>query len=70
MVMRLLDSNGPAAGLSSSRYNDSQTHSEMEDYMDTSLALFLGLGWIGLGTFFMGVGVLWWVSILAREKKE
>jgi hypothetical protein len=39
--------------------------------MDISLALFLGLGWIGLGTFFMGVGVLWWVSILAaREKKK
>ena len=23
----------------------------------------------GLGLFFMGVGVLWWVSILAKEKK-
>jgi hypothetical protein len=38
--------------------------------MSASLALFLGLFWIGLGTFFMGVGVLWWVSILAKEKKE
>jgi hypothetical protein len=42
----------------------------MEDNMDTSLALFLGLSWIGFGTFFMGIGVLWWVSIQAREKKE
>ena len=42
----------------------------MEDGMSTSLALFLGLGWIGLGVFFIGVGVLWWVSILAKEKKE
>jgi hypothetical protein len=42
----------------------------MEDDMDTSLALFLGLGWIGLGTFFIGVGVLWWVSILAQGKKK
>jgi hypothetical protein len=23
----------------------------------------------GLGLFFMGVGVLWWVSILDKEKK-
>jgi len=38
--------------------------------MDISIALLLGLGWIGLGTFFMGVGVLWWVSILDKEKKQ
>lgn len=38
--------------------------------MDASLALLIGLFWIGLGTFFMGIGVLWWVSILAQEKKK
>jgi hypothetical protein len=25
---------------------------------------------IGLGIFFMGIGVLWWVSLQAKEKKE
>ena len=40
----------------------------MEDDME-HLAQF-GFFFGGLGIFFMGVGVLWWVSILAREKKE
>ena len=31
--------------------------------MDASQALFIGLIWIGVGTFFMGVGVLWFVSV-------
>ncbi len=38
--------------------------------MDIGLALFLGLGWVGLGTFFTGVGVLWWVSLQARQLKN
>jgi hypothetical protein len=39
----------------------------MEDDMDIStVALF----WIGIGTVLTGIGVLWWVSILAQEKKE
>lgn len=38
--------------------------------MTTAMALLIGLGWIGLGTFFIGVGVLWWVSILARERAQ
>lgn len=29
-------------------------------------ALLIGLVWIGLGMFFIGVGVLWWVSLIAR----
>ena len=24
----------------------------------------------GLGIFFMGIGVLWWISLQARAKKE
>ena len=45
---------------------DSQTHSEMEDDMDTStIALF----WIGVGTVLTGIGVLWFVTVY-KEKKE
>lgn len=38
--------------------------------MNASMPLQIVLVWIGIGTFFMGVGVLWWVSILARERKK
>ena len=45
-------------------------HSEIEDDMETSPVLFMALFLNGLGTFFIGIGVLWWVSVLAKEKKE
>jgi protein-S-isoprenylcysteine O-methyltransferase Ste14 len=38
--------------------------------MDLALAVLLGLVWIGLGIFFVGVGVLWWVSLIARDREE
>ena len=38
--------------------------------MDLAIVLFVPLFFFGLGTFFIGIGVLWWVSILAKEKKE
>jgi hypothetical protein len=38
--------------------------------MDATMTLFVGLLWIGIGPFFMGIGVLWWVSIQAREQAE
>jgi len=39
---------------------------------ETALAI-ITYSWgspIGLGVFFIGIGVLWWVSLQAREKKE
>jgi uncharacterized membrane protein len=39
----------------------------MEDEMDIST---VALSWIGIGTVLTGIGVLWRVSILAKEKKE
>ena len=42
----------------------------LEGDMDVPTALFIGLIWIGTGTFFIGIGVLWWVSILAKQTKE
>jgi hypothetical protein len=39
---------------------------------ETALAI-ITLSWgspIGLGVFFIGIGVLWWVSLQTREKKE
>jgi hypothetical protein len=48
--------------------NDHET--KKEDDMSANLAvemLFHLMG--GMGLFFMGIGVLWWVSILAKEKK-
>ena len=48
----------------------SQTHSEMEDDMGASevMTIFFQL-MSGLGIFFTGVGVLWFVSVY-KEKKE
>ncbi len=48
----------------------SQTRSEMEDDMGASdaVAMFFHLMG-GLGLFFMGVGVLWFVTVY-KEKKE
>jgi len=41
--------------------------------MDLWLVLLISVSWggpIGLGIFFMGVGVLWWVSIQDRISKQ
>ncbi len=37
--------------------------------MDIGKALFLGLGLIGVGTLLIGSGLMWWISIIAEEKK-
>jgi hypothetical protein len=70
-VRRLPDFNGPAASLSGSKYHGSQTHSEMEGDMEQALLatqlLFYLLG--GLGIFFLGVGVLWFVSVYKDKEK-
>ena len=55
----------------SSRWYGSQTHSEMEDEMEQALLatqlLFFLLG--GLGIFFLGIGVLWFVSVYKEKEK-
>jgi hypothetical protein len=65
------DINSLAASLSGSRQHGSQTHSEMEDDMENAVEattiLFNIMG--GLGLFFTGVGVLWYVTVY-KEKKE
>lgn len=38
--------------------------------MDATMALLVGLLWIGVGTFFVGIAALWWVSLQAREQAE
>ena len=62
---------GRAAVLLVNRSLGLQIQVEMEQDMGQALVatqlLFYLLG--GLGLFFVGVGVLWWVSILAQEKK-
>jgi hypothetical protein len=39
----------------------------MEKALLATQLLFYLMG--GLGIFFIGIGVLWWVSILVKEKK-
>lgn len=41
-----------------------------EDDVGIPPELFICLFFAGLGIFFMGVGVLWWVSLQARELKR
>ena len=40
----------------------------MGNALEATTLLFNVMG--GLGLFFMGIGVLWWVSILDKEKKK
>ena len=52
------------------RWHGSQTHSEMEDDMGASAVMtmfFQVMG--GLGLFFMGVGVLWFVDVYKKKKE-
>jgi len=57
--------------LSGSRKPGSQTHSQMEDDMEKALIatqlLFYLLG--GLGIFFLGIGMLWFVSVYKEKDK-
>ena len=67
----LLKLSGYAAILRVNRSLGLQIQGEMEEDMGQALVatqlLFYLLG--GLGLFFVGIGVLWWVSVLAQEKK-
>ena len=71
LFKKALIARAPAAGLSaSSRQHGSQTHNEMADDMGASAVVtmfFHVMG--GLGLFFTGVGVLWFVTVY-KEKKE
>jgi hypothetical protein len=53
----------------------SKSHNELEDVMEN----LVGIGQIwggsfgffgGLGVFFIGIGVPWWISLQARDKKN
>ena len=57
----------PGSGASVARQVHAEVGDEMEDALDATMILFNVMG--GLGLFFIGVGLLWFVSVY-KDKAE